>query len=352
MLFALDRSGDESLNLLFDVNDDNLDVLTMLRDYLVNHETYIKEEMIDKQRVKESFLYSLEDLYKIDKESILHNYLSDGVKQLDPSIIRDNPYYKNIKFTNVKEDNWVLKNDSYQPYQGFVFNSHKVNCDEYFKEIPQIGFFDEEVEFPAVFQDEVLWMSVTPNEINTMEIPIKKAKGNIITFGLGLGYFAYRVSNKSEVRSVTIIERDNKVINLFKKHILPKFVNKEKITIIQEDAFTYVNNNDMHQFDYIFIDLHHDASDGLDIYLKSVSTLKDINFDFWILDSIILLVRKMLINIIYDEYYSENNNYEYQTIYDELIKSLKDYVFTSYEQIKELLSDESIKSLLHKISFK
>ena len=60
-------------------------------------------------------------------------------------------------------------------------------------------------------------MLITPNEIETMKKSISEATGNVLTYGLGLGYYAYMVSMKENVESVTIVEKDKEIIDLFKK---------------------------------------------------------------------------------------------------------------------------------------
>ena len=150
----------------------------------------------------------------------------------------------------------------------------------------EFDYFD----FPAVYQNEILWMSVTPNEINTMKEPIKRANGRIITFGLGLGYFAYMTSLKENVESVTIVEKDKSVIELFTKYILPKFDKKEKIKIVRADAYSFLKNNFKdNDYDYCFVDIYHDAGDGKKVYLKFKEYEKDypnVIFDYWIENTI------------------------------------------------------------------
>lgn len=100
------------------------------------------------------------------------------------------------------------------------------------------------------------------------------------------------VSLKEEVESVTIIERDQNVIKLFNEYILPQFEYKDKIKIINIDAFKYMNK--VNEYDYLFIDLWRDVSDGLDLYLKFKKYEDKINIkvDYWIEKSILSYLRK------------------------------------------------------------
>ena len=151
--------------------------------------------------------------------------------------------------------------------------------------LPQLGYFNEEFQFPAVYQNGVLWMSVTPNEINTMKSPVERAKGKVLTFGLGLGYFAYMCSLKEEVESVTVVEKDESVIRLFNEIILPQFSQKDKVKIDLSDAYDYLNGMRDGEFDYAFVDIYHDAGDGREIYRKFKkiqSRFSLTEFDYWI----------------------------------------------------------------------
>lgn len=150
--------------------------------------------------------------------------------------------------------------------------------------IPQIGFFDTEFTFPVVLENNREWMLITPNEIETMEEAVNEAKGRVLTYGLGLGYYAYMASQKQQVSSLTIVERDENVINLFEKYILPQFENKDKISIINEDAFKYAKNQmNKDNYDFVFVDIWHDPSDGVDMYLKMKKLeSENIKYMYWI----------------------------------------------------------------------
>ena len=52
--------------------------------------------------------------------------------------------------------------------------------------LPQLGWFDTSFRFPAVKENNLVWMTVTPNEINTIQPCVRQSHGNVLTFGLGL----------------------------------------------------------------------------------------------------------------------------------------------------------------------
>lgn len=246
-----------------------------------------------------------------EDDTTINGYFQDAVHCLETRKYRDNPYLKNIKFPDTATRHWKFTHYSYRPYEAFICND--IDIDKNLREVPQIGFFRERFAYPAVEQDGREWMAVKPSEIETMRAPIEEAIGRVVTFGLGLGYFAYMVSEKPDVTSLDIVERSEEAIALFERHILPQFPNKEKIRIIRSDAFGFLNENMWQdarheasgqckrsteegqcgeeqnragrntqrgtetanrekmqgRYDYAFIDLWHDTADGLEMYLKA-----------------------------------------------------------------------------------
>lgn len=176
-----------------------------------------------------------------EDDTTINEYFHDAVHCLETRKYRDNPYLKNIKFPDTATRHWKFTHYSYRPYEAFICND--IDIDKNLREVPQIGFFRERFAYPAVEQDGREWMAVKPSEIETMRAPIEEATGRVVTFGLGLGYFAYMVSEKPDVTSLDIVERSEEAIALFERHILPQFPNKEKIRIIRSDAFGFLNEN-------------------------------------------------------------------------------------------------------------
>lgn len=176
-----------------------------------------------------------------EDDTTINEYFQDAVHCLETRKYRDNPYLENIKFPDTATRHWKFTHYSYRPYEAFICND--IDIDKNLRELPQIGFFRERFAYPAVEQDGREWMAVKPSEIETMRAPIEEATGRVVTFGLGLGYFAYMVSEKPDVTSLDIVERSEEAIALFERHILPQFPNKEKIRIIRSDAFGFLNEN-------------------------------------------------------------------------------------------------------------
>ena len=266
-----------------------------------------------------------------DKEAKLfeREYLKKSVKKLNPDEYKQNPYFKNIVIPKKKVSTWELGYQSYQPYEGFVYDDIDVLGN--YREIPKIGFFTEEFSFPTVFEDGVEWMAIKPNEIETMKPHIEKMWGDVCVFGLGIGYFAYMVSEKTNVSSVTVVERDSSVINLFEKYILPQFPNKDKIKIVKSDAFDFVKKQMAEKkFNCAFVDLWHDVSDGVDLYVKMKkleAKSPTTEFCYWIEKSILSNIRWHIFEGIQKRIESGNFN-------------------EPFENIKKYISDDYLKNFV------
>lgn len=321
-------------------------LLDLYSNFLNLEPDFIKKDLIDELvsdcgvSVTEAYTAVLAAAFDIDSDErdedlIFENeYLRPSVEMLDPSIYKSSSYIQKINFPNVRRANWEMKNSSYAPFEAFV--CREISVENGMKELPHIGFFAEKFDFPAVFENGREWMTVTPNEIETMKAPIAEARGRVITLGLGLGYFAHQASEKDSVTSVTVIERDESVISLFKEFILPQFEHKEKIEIICADALEYLKNNDPEEsFDFMFADLWHDSSDGLGLYIKLKAIEKKQKREeksslirrYWIENSILSRLRWLI--------YSE-------VVLGESAKSLN---VGSYDDLIKLLSNESLASI-------
>ena len=219
-----------------------------------------------------------------DDKLLFNKYVKNMIKKQDKNIFLANPYYQNIHFDTLQKGDIKFGREKYNPYELFVYDDIEKMEDG--RLIPKVGYFDTEFLYPAIYEKGVLWMSVTPNEVNTMRDPIENAFGSVLTFGLGLGYFAYMVSLKQSVSKVTIVESNPTTIELFKNYILPQFKYSGKIEIINDDAFTFAENNyKSGRYDYVFADIWRDAGDGLDCYLKfkELEKLnKSLYYDYWI----------------------------------------------------------------------
>lgn len=215
-------------------------------------------------------------------------YLRPSVRRLDAATVREDPYVTRVPFPEVTEGPWELTHERVRAYEGFVCDDFSLS-DEGLLHIP-LGFFEEEVSYPAVKENGRIWMTVSPVEIRTMAPHVAAARGRVLTYGLGLGYFPFMAARKAEVASVTVVERDPRAIRLFKTHLLPHFEHPEKITVIEADAFDYAEHHmAAGGYDTVFADIWHDPSDGVEAYLRLKDTealSPGTDFRYWIEETI------------------------------------------------------------------
>lgn len=268
---------------------------------------YVRE-LIDETgaSAEEAFCAALTALFGLDTQNeedrvIIRKYLPNSVKCLDSFYYRSNPYYRNVSFPAVSQNEWELKTLTLSPWEGFVYNDPLLLPD--YTELPRIGFFRESFSFPAVLQNGREWMTLMPNETATLENAVKNCFGNVVTYGLGLGYFPYMASDKENVKSVTVVEKDKNVIELFTTHVLPLFPHKDKINIVCEDAYTHCERTLAGgEYDYVLADIWHDAGDGLPLYLrfrKLSEKFPHIVWDYWLEETMISYLRWPYFSEIY-----------------------------------------------------
>ena len=219
---------------------DNYKIIALLSNYLNHAPDFIEKEEIDELvrygvsyehafGVLLSAAFGLDIVDNVDEKDLFNNYFQKMIYKLDANEYANNPYYKNIKIPTIKIGNSELKYERYKPFEGFVCND--IIQTKEGRQIPQIGFFENEFMFPTILENNRIWMTITPNEIETMNVD--EAFGNVLAFGLGLGYYAYMISEKENVDRITIVDINDDVIHLFQKYILPQFKNAHKIKIIK-----------------------------------------------------------------------------------------------------------------------
>ena len=352
----------EDLDDLIEINDES-----QLADDFVN-ELYLALEPDDLKRVGQwirdgeepSLAYRKLAISLLDgDEDALQDYAAvqvgfglDSIATLDPKKYGENPYYKRVcsKISKVmKKGEWTLSIKSYLPFQLFVCDEVVPSPNDPLINYSPLGFFVQGFSYPALDKNGTTYMSLIPHEIHTMAEPIQKAKGKVLTLGLGMGYFTFMASQKDEVEKVVVLERDRSVIDLFKSVFLPLFDHPEKVEIIQiEDALEYEPKQ---PFDYAFADLHHDAVDGLPLYLRYLKKDYAAQADFWIEEAVLTYFRRHLIALLEEEadgYGDEdyqNPQGESEEILSRLHFHLKNVEVDNRESLARLLSKESLKAI-------
>ena len=271
--------------------------LKLLSYFLTFEENSIKKEAVEQVKdcgVSEEYAFTLllassvgVDAYGADKD-FFNEYFLPSVKLLSVTDYYKDEYYT-LPFENKKTGEAELKTMTLPAFTPFVRDDF--DCFVNGKVLPKIGFFNEEYRYPAVLKNGREWMTLLPNEINSQVRYVSEAFGKVLTYGLGLGYYALQVALKDNVSSVTIVDCDDEVINLFNFEILPHFplAAANKIKVIKSDAFVFAEGLNDGDFDYIYADIWHDVSDGTELYKKFKSCekfCKTAKYGYWIEDTI------------------------------------------------------------------
>lgn len=336
MKLNLKKNDIKKLKQIIETKEINISIADMFF-YLFDrvdifNEFNVKQLMIKNNLSVEEALLTLAinnweiDTNNSENKKIINDYIKGQFIELDYQKIIQNPYYKSIKLDEINLKNVKIENLSFKPYEIVPVDEITVEEDNYFKEKTKLGYFKKELPYIAISKNKTIWMSITPSEIDSMENEIKEASGKVITFGLGLGYYAYMVSLKDDVSEVKIVEKDKEIINLFLNYILPQFPYKNKIEIIEDDAFNYLDKNRMDS-DYAYFDLWHSPNDGLPMYLKIKeyeNNYSKTKFTYWLKESILALYRRMKITLLEEALmgYKDKNYLKAKTEEDQLINEL------------------------------
>lgn len=344
----------EKINEVITINQKNIwaaDLLSEACNYTdffdQNNIKSLVSQGIDESTAMVETIYDAFSLVKDDEtKEVIEEYCTKRIKCLDPNKYLKNKYASKIKQTG-SYNGYSLRIVRYEPYQTFPFDEISVTKD--YKEYSNIGYFKKPFSYLALTQGQNIWMSLNPNEVETMEPFIKKAKGNVLVLGLGMGYVPFMILDKSEVKHITIIEKDQNIINLFNKLLFPYFPNKDKITIIKDDALKYQPKQ---KYDYIFADLWHTPEDGIELFIALKK--KYHNIDCWLETSMIALLRRCIITL-FEESLEGLGDDAYQhakTATDKIINTYyqktKNLVINNEEELLNLLSEETLINLLIK----
>ncbi len=320
----MNSSEKAKIERLFDTYRRNFTFSHMQNRYLTLCPEAIRSDMIDELMrdadigKKEAIEAYLSGIFGLDYDNaedrvFIKEYLPACVRLLDTKRYTDNPYYKNVKPSPKSFGRWDLRYEKYPPYRAVVCDDMQLLPD--YREIAPIGFFDREFEFLAILEDKNEWMTLTPVDIDTCDEAIEKARGKVVTFGLGLGYYAYMAQRKPEVESVTVVELSADVIKIFKENILPFFEHPEKVRIVNADAFEYAEKAMPKEgFDLAFVDTWRDAGDGVPMY-KRMKALEHLSpkteFLYWIENFLKSNIRSEYISSIFDK---DINDLDYKEI--------------------------------------
>lgn len=260
------------------LHEDNERMLTLISEYLCFTPCAIRPEDVRSLSAEcgltpeEAYLALLAAHLRLDTSEaedarLYRGYLPKMVHQLDPAPLEADAYLQAVHPQEGAMGAIDLVRETLQPMELFVTDDFLV--DSQGRVLPQLGWFDRAFSFPAIREDGRVWMTVTPNEIHTIQPAVRESHGKVLTYGLGLGYYAFHCLLKNEVESVTVVERNPEVIEVFRRYLLPCFPRPDALRIIQADAFEYAKHVMPREgFDTVFTDLWHDVADGIPLYRR------------------------------------------------------------------------------------
>ncbi len=193
-----------------------------------------------------------------------------------------NPFLKTITAPTAKVGRFLLTNATYEAGEIFQYAEPDFYTEPL---VPKLAFCTGQVRFPAVYEDEMPWMSICPSEVTSIAPCLPQAHGKVLVLGLGLGYYPFMIARKQSVSEITIVELQPEVIRLFTQYLLPQFPHAEKIRLVQADALHYLSHVKDGDFDCCFADVWENQLDGAEFYLQIKpyeQKLPHTQFSYWI----------------------------------------------------------------------
>lgn len=261
------------------------------------------EDLSENQKIILTTIMILQIKFTIP-DDILGLVLGDLLKYgnvLEPQLLKENPYFKNIKLPEKTTGNFQLTYEKYNQYDTTMYNTTITTADGLY--IPAFGVYKEDFYYPCIKENGKTWMSVTENEVNTLVQPIEDSAGNVLTLGCGMGYYAYMASQKPTVTSITIVEYSEDVINLFSQYILPQFPNKDKIKIVHADAIEYMKTVNDGDFDFCFADIWISCDHVLPyLKIKEICTkFEKMKISYWVEDGLTRHLSEFVLMLVGDK---------------------------------------------------
>lgn len=274
-----------------------------------------------------------------------------GPKESWPSLFisakeyQDSPYNKSIKLDKIQSNEFRYQVETISPNELFSISSIQYDPKRELNDSMRLVALDEPYDAAFLYQNDEVWMLDAPSEAETINPYAKKAHGNVLAFGLGIGYFPFMTMLNSDVKSITVIEKSKAVIDLFNEYIKPQFPQNIPFDIIESDAFDYFNEVDINDYDYVFVDIWQSNDDGLLVIEKLLeNVLPDFDkVDFWIETSCFEVMPTLM--FYYFESLSRNKSFKPEDKDYRRITHKIDFYFKSIDQTID--NEESLKEYMY-----
>jgi hypothetical protein len=267
-----------------------------------------------------------------------------GPKEAWPSLFisseayQNSPYNRSIKLDVIKSSEFTYKTERINSNELFSLSSILYDPNRELNDSMRLVALDEPYEAAFLYQNDEVWMLDAPSEAETINPYARKAFGNVLTFGLGIGYFPFMAMLNSKVKSITVIEKSKAVIDMFNTYIKPQFPSKIPFKIIEGDAFDYFNETELEKYDYCFIDVWQSNDDGLVIIeqlLENYLPPYD-KVDFWIESSCFEVMPTLI--LLYFDALSRNKSFRTEDkVYQRLVRKIDKF----FKTIDQMIDDEN-----------
>jgi predicted methyltransferase len=296
-------------------------------------------------------LSEIQDIFRNNEEDLDRNLntLYENCKEYSKKEIYENPFIQNIKFNEFKHGKYILDYNSVK--KGEVFLHDNEFIDELFY-VPSFGYCKSDFLHPCIRIENVIHHFVAPEVINKYESIIEKANGNLLCLGLGIGYFPYMASLKDDVKEITIVEKDQDLIDIFNLKILPQFEYKGKINIIKADPIVYIHKLKENNYDYCVVDISANPCESLKNYIrlkKEERIHNDIKFLYYDEIRILLEIREfVMMEILCDITGTSEYN---DALYDERLHAklsglYKDTFLLNVSDIKKVTNLNNVRETI------
>lgn len=350
MKFLLNKEEENKLVALFNQYDTNLDydyyAFKIIFDGDDMEEEKAQTLAMAKTPLEKKNLYFdlLEKKYPANNDFIKKNIRYE-TQILSAKDFMANPYVKALQNVSFKEGDYRLEHNVIKAYTLCSYGEEYPYGANYAMNMA-MAMFDGDISYPAIYDNGLESIPLSPYEIRTLEVPIALAKGNVLLLGLGIGYYAYMASLKDEVKKINIVELDGKLIDVFNKYLLPLFPHPEKIHIHHLNPYLFFDTIKDKKFDFIFANLWQGPSYGVSSYFKikhHFDSFKYTRCVYRLENSILNYLRDKVIDAMKQEYYQTYDDRDDIDSY--IVSSLENYEIHDSNDIDSLLNVSGLYKL-------
>lgn len=267
-----------------------------------------------------------------------------GSKETWPSLYisskdyQNSPYNKSIKLDSIQSTEFSYRTETIHPNELFSISSIQFDPKRELNDSMRLVALDESYQAAFLYQNDEVWMLDAPSEAETINPYAQKAFGNVLTYGLGIGYFPFMAMLNSKVKCITVIEKSKSVIEMFNQYIKPQFPNEIEFNIIEGDAFDWFNEDTLNRYDYIFVDIWQSNQDGLLIIEQLLEKYNPplSKVDFWIETSCFEVLPTLI--FLYFEALSRHKSFKTEEHnYQRIVRKIDNY----FKEINLEIEDEN-----------